>query len=62
MPYTSGCLYLELSDRMPFGKHKGEEIEDLIVDHPSYLGWLFEDGFKGFGDEVIKKMEGEKII
>lgn len=53
---------LRLSDKMPFGKHKGEEIEDLIYDHPGYMSWLFEEEIVVLDVEVIKQMEDRKII
>jgi hypothetical protein len=28
--------------KMPFGKHKGLELEDLAKDYPEYLVWLAE--------------------
>lgn len=46
---------------MPFGKHKGKEIEDLIGDHPSYLAYLVNEGVE-FDIEVIKQLEDKKII
>lgn len=53
---------LRLSDAMPFGKHKGEEIEDLIYDHPNYLAWCFNEEVVSFDGEVIKQLEENKII
>jgi len=58
MPYPS----LRLSDSMPFGKHKGEEIEDLIYDQPGYLAWCVNDEVVEFDSEVIKQLEDRKII
>ncbi len=29
--------------KMPFGKHKGLELEDLAKDHPGYVVWLAEN-------------------
>ena len=53
---------LRLSDSMPFGKHKGDEIEDLIYDNPSYLAWCVNEEVIEFDDEVIKQLEDKKII
>jgi uncharacterized protein (DUF3820 family) len=29
--------------KMPFGKHKGTELETLIKDEPDYIVWLAEN-------------------
>ena len=28
---------------MPFGKHKGERVDDLATDEPDYLRWALEE-------------------
>jgi hypothetical protein len=35
-------------DRLSFGKHKGEQLIDVIVGDPHYLTWCIEniDGFE----------------
>ena len=53
---------LRLSDSMPFGKHKGEEIEDLIYDQPGYLAWCVSEEVVVLDSEVIKQLEDKKII
>lgn len=53
---------LRLSDPMPFGKHKGEEIEDLIYDQPNYLAWCVNEEIVTFDGEVTKQLEDKKII
>lgn len=53
---------LTLEDLMPFGKHKGEQVEDLIDDDPSYLAWLYENDKCEFDADVIRLMEANKII
>lgn len=30
-----------LALRLPFGKHEGKTIGDLIVNEPNYVEWLF---------------------
>lgn len=55
-------IKLMLDDVLSFGKHKGEMIEDLIDDNPSYLAWLFEKDEEMFDESVIKKLEDRKII
>lgn len=53
---------LGLDDVMPFGKYKGEQIEDLIEDHPEYLAWCFDNNVVEFNNSVISKMLDRKII
>ena len=53
---------LGLADTMPFGKHQGEQIEDLLYDDPTYLTWLFDGEMVSFDCEVIKKMGDFKLI
>lgn len=54
---------LRLSDLIPFGKkHKGDQVEDLIYDDPSYLAWCVNEEVCEFDDEVIKQLEDKKII
>lgn len=34
------CNDLTLDDKLPFGKHKGKNIGQVIIDDPDYLLWL----------------------
>ncbi len=47
---------------MPFGKHKGEQIEDLIYDEPNYMAWLYNEEVVEFDIYVIQELEEKKII
>ena len=47
---------------MPFGKHEGDEIEDIIIDHPNYMVWVVEQEIINLDTEVIKVLEDRKII
>lgn len=47
---------------MPFGKHKGKLIEELLVDDPSYLDWLaeqewFRSEFEGLYAAIVAAEE-----
>lgn len=53
---------LRLTDTMPFGKHKGEQIEDLIYDQPGYMAWLVEEDVVTLDHEVVKILEDRKVI
>lgn len=55
-------MSLGLTDVMPFGKFKGEQVEDLIYDEPSYMTWLVEEEVTEFDEEVTKIMEERKMI
>jgi len=48
---------LTLESEMPFGKHKGAQVEDLIEDHPEYIRWLCENTSTGFDDDVLEMLE-----
>ena len=58
MPYKE----LGLDDFMPFGKYKGEQIEDLIYDQPNYLMWCYQEEVVSFDEATIKLMGEKKII
>ncbi len=55
-------MQYSLEDVIKFGKHKGEQIEDLIYDEPGYMTWLYEEEVIAFDEEVIRIMEERKII
>lgn len=49
---------LGLDDFLDFGKYKGEQIEDILEDNPSYLIWIIDEGVRGieFDEEVTQKL------
>lgn len=47
---------------MPFGKHQGSMIEDIIDDDPDYMAWMYENDIVTFDLEVIRKLEDNKVI
>lgn len=49
---------LTLESILTFGKHKGEQVEDLIEDNPSYIRWLMENTDMIFDEEVYEKLGG----
>ena len=53
---------LKLYHTMPFGKHKGEQVEDLIYDQPDYITWLAENTDIEFAPETMKLMEEKKLV
>jgi len=48
---------LKLESMMPFGKHKGFQVEDLVEDEPGYVRWLSENTSVDFDDEVFEALE-----
>jgi uncharacterized protein (DUF3820 family) len=46
--------------KMPFGKHKGKKIEEIVESHPNYIKWLAENcELKGELAKVIFKAYNE---
>jgi len=43
MKTEKGIRYLSLDDELPFGKHEGKTIQELIIEEPSYLIWMAEN-------------------
>ncbi len=54
--------YLRLDDIFEFGKHIGDEVEDVIEEDPQYMAWLDEEEVIEFDPEVIAVLEKKKII
>lgn len=48
---------LTLQHEMPFGKFKGQQIEDLVEDEPGYVRWLCENTNVDFEDMVLEALE-----
>ena len=46
-----------LDSLLDFGKHEGEQVEDIVEDHPDYVRWLIDNGFGRFGAAVIEALE-----
>lgn len=40
-----------------FGKHKGEKLEDIISDDPSYVVWLDDEGILKFSDKIYQEAQ-----
>lgn len=39
-----------------FGKHKGQQVEDVLEDDPQYIAYLIEENISDFDDEVVEKL------
>jgi len=49
-----GELYV-VGDTLTFGKHKNEDIDEVIVDDPTYVEWCLDeiDGFE-LDEELVQ--------
>ena len=45
-----------------FGKHDGDQVEDVIYDDPSYMQWVYEKTQRVLGEDTIALMQSEGII
>lgn len=48
---------LSLEDTMKFGTHIGEQIEDLIEDHPDYIRWMVEEEAIDLDEEAMQALD-----
>ena len=48
---------MNLESIFKFGKHKGQQVEDVVEDDPSYVRWLCENTETDFDDEVLESLE-----
>lgn len=51
---------LGLDDLMPFGAHKGTQVEDLLDDQPGYIEWLIEEDICDFDEATKQAIEKRK--
>lgn len=45
---------MSLDDLFTFGKHKGDQLEDVIYDDPDYIAWCCENGVVFFDDDALE--------
>lgn len=45
---------MNLESIFTFGKHKGEQVEDVIEDDPYYIRWLVENDIRQFDEETLE--------
>ena len=48
-------LYLEIDTCLEFGKYKGETVEEILTNDPSYLRWLAEEGVE-MDEEILEEL------
>jgi hypothetical protein len=44
-----------------FGKHKGNQVEDVINDDPEYIAWLVEEDIVEFDEETLELISKKGI-
>ncbi len=52
---------MDLGHIFTFGKHKNEQVEDVIEDDPEYIRWLIENDVVQFDDEALELIAKKKI-
>lgn len=60
--YQINTQLLGLEDSFTFGKHVGEQVEDVIEDNPKYITWCYENDIVEFDEDTIAVLEKKKII
>lgn len=46
---------LGLDDTLPFGKHQGYTVEEILKDRPEYIRWLIINTSLKFHDNVLNR-------
>jgi len=52
---------MALDDIFTFGKHRGEQLEDVIEDDPDYIEWLVQDRIVEFDEEALELISKKGI-
>ena len=58
---TGDQAMIELDDCFEFGKYVGEEVEDVIEDHPHYIEWLVNNSIVEFSEEALELISKKGI-
>lgn len=53
---------IDVDTILTFGKHKGEQFEDVCHDDPNYVAWLAANTDNDFSEEAYELMSKLKII
>lgn len=53
---------MDLESIFTFGKYEGEQLEDIIIDDPFYIEYLYLLGSIPFSDDALELMRKRKII
>ena len=57
-PTGNAYAPLELADTMPFGKHKGKTVGQVVKEAPDYISWMLDQGKTKFSPSVLEAMKG----
>lgn len=52
---------MTLEDVFTFGKHKGNQLEDVIDDDPGYIEWCVENDVVNFDEEALELISKKGI-
>lgn len=50
-----------LEDCFKFGKHVGDQLEDVIEDDPNYIEWLVTNTGVDFDEEALERISKKGI-
>lgn len=53
---------LTLESEFAFGKHKGQQVEDIIEDFPGYISWLISASVAEFDEEAMELITKKGIV
>ena len=53
---------LTLESILNFGKYKGEQVEDLMYDHPGYISWMVEKEVREFTQATLDYFKQQRVI
>jgi len=51
-----------LQDTFKFGKHKGEQVEDVMQDDPGYIAWTAENDVVDYDEEAMEMISKLRIV
>jgi len=54
-------IALTLESVFPFGKHKDQQVEDVIEDDSNYIAWVCEEEIFDFDEETLELISRKKI-
>lgn len=52
---------MSLEDLFKFGKHKGQQLEDVIEDDPEYIAWCCDNDIVQFDNEALELISRKGI-
>lgn len=51
---------LDMDDIMPFGKHRGAELRELVAEEPGYLIWCRDNIGTRFSEEIAYALKNHE--